>query len=102
MWHKVLGYCNVADIKILEGTFQVMITCILTKQVNVRSKHAGVQAACPFELVHKIHHDVSSRRKLIIAKAVFNPIYSRAFLCDHAAGNGGGKGADSSSLHKSR
>ena len=45
MWHKILGHCNVADVKRLEGVVQGMIsskfdykTYSLAKQVNVRNK----------------------------------------------------------------
>ena len=62
MWHKLLGHCNLHDVKKLEGVVQGMNivdtkdfdceTCILSKQTNTRNKEADIRATKPFELIH--------------------------------------------------
>ena len=61
MWHKILGHCNVATVKKLQGVVQGMVIsdnsksdreiCVLAKQVNARNKQLDVRATCSFELV---------------------------------------------------
>ena len=61
-WHKILGHCNIEDVKKLEhvvngmhirdqGTFDCEI-CTLAKQSNQRNHEADTRATKPFELVH--------------------------------------------------
>ena len=61
-WHKLLGHCNLSDVKKLEGVVQGMNisdkndfdceTCILSKQTNTRNRDADVRASKAFELVY--------------------------------------------------
>ncbi|XP_066925577.1 uncharacterized protein [Clytia hemisphaerica] len=60
-WHKLLGHCNLSDVKKLEGAQGMNIsdksdfdceTCILAKQTNTRNRDADIRATKPFELVH--------------------------------------------------
>ena len=60
-WHRILGHCNVQDVKSLEGVVKGMKitdkssfdceTCILAKQVNNTNKCSDNRATAPFELV---------------------------------------------------
>ena len=62
IWHKILGHCNISDVRKLAGVVKGMKisddsdfdceTCILAKQVNKRNKQPHVRTTYPFELVH--------------------------------------------------
>ena len=62
MWHRLLGHCNVEDVKKLEQVVQGMKiteskdfdceTCILSKQTNTRNKEPDIRATKPFQLIH--------------------------------------------------
>ena len=61
-WHKLLGHCNLSDVRKLEGVVKGMNisdksnfdceTCILSKQTNTRNREPDIRATKPFELVH--------------------------------------------------
>lgn len=61
-WHKLLGHCNLTDLKKLENVVEGMNissskefeceTCILSKTTNTRSREADIRATKPFELIH--------------------------------------------------
>ena len=62
MWHRLLGHCNVEDVKKLEQVVQGMKiteskdfdceTCILSKQTNTRNREPDIRATTPFQLIH--------------------------------------------------
>ena len=62
MWHKLLGHCNLDDVKRLDHVVQGMTitdskdfdceTCILSKQTNVRNRKPDIRATKPFQLIH--------------------------------------------------
>ena len=61
-WHKILGHCNLSDVKSLENVVQGMTiteskpfdceTCVLSKQTNTRNVDPDIRATKPFELIH--------------------------------------------------
>ena len=61
-WHKLLGHCNLHDVKKLENVVKGMNitdsnhfdceTCILSKQTNTRNREPDIRATKPFELIH--------------------------------------------------
>ena len=60
-WHRILGHCNIQDVKSLENVVKGMKitdkssfdceTCIVSKQVNNTNKCSDNRATAPFELV---------------------------------------------------
>ena len=61
-WHKLLGHCNLTDLKKLENVVEGMSissskefkceTSILSKTTNTRSHKADIRPTKPFEIIH--------------------------------------------------
>ena len=62
VWHKLLGHCNLHDVRRLPNVVPDMVitdnsnfdceTCIVSKKTNTRNRMPDARATKPFELIH--------------------------------------------------